>query len=179
MHVASLTTDFYPTIVRSDRRCDQSAPFNRPASRRVASPRAFHGVRAPSKQPRREHRPSVVVHRRVQRRRSTRRNRFPNALHKASTHPHRQDTVESMQVSSRAIASPMRAHLERRLLRRRGRLGTASLDGGVDLLRLLRRLGRDADAGKAGGEHRYLFVCRNVAATAISRARVRALVCVW
>ena len=55
----------------------------------------------------------------------------------------------------------MRAHLERRLLRRRGRLGTASLDGGVDLLRLLRRLGRDADAGKAGGEHGYLFVCRN------------------
>lgn len=51
----------------------------------------------------------------------------------------------------------MRAHLERRLLRRRGRLGTTSLDGGVDLLRLLRRLGRDTDAGKAGGEHGYLF----------------------
>ena len=67
----------------------------------------------------------------------------------------------------------MRAHLERRLLRRRGRLGTASLDGGVDLLRLLRRLGRDADAGKAGGEHGYLFVCRNAAAIATSRARVR------
>ena len=33
MHVASLTTDFFPTIVRSDRRCDQSAPFSRPASR--------------------------------------------------------------------------------------------------------------------------------------------------
>jgi len=37
MHVASLATDFFPTIVRSDRRCDQSAPFSRPTSRRVAS----------------------------------------------------------------------------------------------------------------------------------------------
>lgn len=173
MHVASLTTDFFPTIVRYDRRCDQSAPFSRPASRFTVHARHRNNPVASIVRPSSFTDASNVAAQRVE---TVFQTRFTK---RARNHPHRQDTVESMQVSSRAIASPMRAHLERRLLRRRGRLGTASLDGGVDLLRLLRRLGRDADAGKAGGEHRYLFVCRNVAATAISRARVRALVCVW